>query len=147
MGLKRARTQKNGDIFSKLKRSEVMSKIRSKNTKIELLVFSELKKRKIYFQKHYAKVAGKPDMALPRQKKAVFIDSGFWHGYKYETLKPKLVKKFWRDKIEYNMRRDRRITRKLRNDSWKILRIWDHQLRKKFGVAVDKIANFLVDKK
>lgn len=143
MGIKRVRAQKSRDIFPKLKRSEVMSKIRSKNTKIELLVFSELKKRGVYFQKHYSKVVGKPDIALPRKKKAVFIDSGFWHGYKYYALKPKLSQKFWRDKIERNANHDKQVNRKLKKDDWKVLRIWDHQLKKNLNATIDKIVVFL----
>jgi len=143
MAMKRAKIPRIGDIFTKLKRSEVMSKIRSKNSKIELLVFRELKRRRIYFQKHYTRVLGKPDIALPRKKKAVFIDSGFWHGYKYEILKPKLIKKFWRDKIEYNMRRDREITKKLRKNGWEVLRIWEHELKRDFEKTIKKIIEFL----
>lgn len=141
--MKNKRTQKRRDIFTKIKRSEVMSKIRSKNTKIELLVFSELKKRGVYFQKHYSKVVGKPDIALPRKKKAVFIDSSFWHGYKYHDLEPKLSQKFWRDKIRRNVIRDKIVNRKLKNDDWKILRIWDHQLKNNLGASIDKIITFL----
>ncbi|RZD19594.1 MAG: hypothetical protein EVG15_00760 [Candidatus Acididesulfobacter diazotrophicus] len=75
------------DKFTKEKRSEIMSNIRSQNTKVEILVFRELRKRKIYFQKHYKKAIGNPDIALPRKKKAVFIDGDFWHGYQFSKLK------------------------------------------------------------
>lgn len=140
MAMKRAG---NGDIFSKLKRSEVMSKIRSKNTKIELLVFRALRKQGIYFQKHYTGALGKPDIALPRKRKAVFIDSGFWHGYRYQALKPKLTKKFWRDKIEYNMRRDKRTNLMLKKDGWQVLRVWEHKIRKNSEKTIAKIIQFL----
>ena len=65
------------DKFLKEKRSLIMSKIRSKNTKIEVNVFRELRKRGIYFQKHYKGTIGNPDIALPRKKKAIFIDGDF----------------------------------------------------------------------
>jgi DNA mismatch endonuclease Vsr len=74
------------DVFDPGKRSEVMAKIRSKNTKSEVLVFNYLRKNKIYFRKHYDKVLGKPDNALLRKKKAVFIDGDFWHGRTLESL-------------------------------------------------------------
>ncbi len=67
------------DVFSKAKRSEIMSRIRAKDTRIEKTVFSYLRKKKIYFQKHYSKVAGNPDIALPAEKIAVFINGDFWH--------------------------------------------------------------------
>lgn len=68
------------DVFSKAKRSEVMSKIRGKNTKAELVVFRYLRKEGVYFQKHYKRALGSPDIALPLKKRAVFIDGDFWHG-------------------------------------------------------------------
>lgn len=65
------------DKFTKEKRSEIMSKIRSKNTKCKLKVFRELSRRGIYFQKHYSRAVGNPDLALPRKKKAIFIDGSY----------------------------------------------------------------------
>ncbi len=67
-------------MFSSQKRSEIMSHIRSKNTEAERITFRYLRRNKIYFQKHYTRTAGKPDIALPRRKKEVFIDGDFWHG-------------------------------------------------------------------
>jgi len=86
-----------------------MSKIRSKNTIAEKLVFKELRKRKIYSQKHYKKAPGKTDIVLPRKKKAVFIDGDFWHGYKFLKQKESLPKKYWLQKIEGNIARDKKI--------------------------------------
>lgn len=71
---------KMADIFSSEKRREVMSRIRGKNTKAELIVFRYLRKEGVYFQKHYKRAPGSPDIALPRKKRAVFIDGDFWHG-------------------------------------------------------------------
>jgi len=78
------------DCFTKKKRSEIMSKIRNKETKIEKMVFKYLRENKVYFQKHYNWASGKPDIALPRKKKAVFIDGDFWHGRDYEKRKDSL---------------------------------------------------------
>jgi DNA mismatch endonuclease (patch repair protein) len=131
------------DVFSKEKRSEIMSKIRSKNTIAERLVFKELRKRKIYFQKHYKKAAGKPDIALPRKKKAVFIDGDFWHGYKFLRQKERLPKKYWVQKIEGNVARDKRNTAKLKKEGWLILRVWEHQIEKDFDRTMKNIIFFL----
>jgi len=131
------------DVFTKQKRSEIMSRIRAKNTKIELLVFRELRKRGIYFQKHYKRVAGKPDIALPRKKKAIFIDGDFWHGYKFVKVKSRLPKKYWIKKIEENIIRDKANRAFLRKKGWKILRVWEHELQKKTRVGLDKIVTFL----
>jgi len=131
------------DVFSKKKRSEIMSKICSKNTKAELIVFRELRKRKIYFQKHYKKAIGSPDIAIPRKKIAIFIDGDFWHGRNFSKTKKRLPKKYWREKISSNILRDRRNKIKLKKQGWKVLRIWEHELLKNKGLAVKKIINFL----
>lgn len=131
------------DIFTKDKRSEVMSKIRGKNTKIELLVFRELRKRGIYFQRHYNRAPGSPDIALPRKKIAIFIDGDFWHGYNYAKNKKRLPKAYWRAKIEANIARDLKNRRKLRGMGWRVMRVWEHDLIKKRIYFIDKICTFL----
>lgn len=75
------------DVFTKKKRSEIMARIRSKDTAIERFVFKELRKRGLYFKKHYKRIKGCPDIALPRAKKAVFIDGDFWHGWQFAQRK------------------------------------------------------------
>lgn len=127
------------DIFTKKKRSEIMSKIRSKDTVIEKIIFKELRKRKIYFLKHYKKASGNPDIALPKKKKAVFIDGDFWHGYKYAIQKQRLPKKYWLKKIEDNIRRDRKNRAKLKREGWKVIRIWEHEIKKNLEKSLEKI--------
>jgi len=120
-----------------------MSKIRSQNTKIENLAFRELRKRKVYFQKHYKKAVGNPDIALPGKKRAVFLDGDFWHGYQFSKLKQRLPQKYWLAKIEGNIKRDRSYRAKLRKEGWKVLRIWEHELLERPDKAIDKIVAFL----
>jgi len=131
------------DIFTKEKRSEIMSRIRSKNTKVEILVFRELRRRGIYFQKHYKRATGSPDIALPRKKKAVFIDGDFWHGYQFYKIKDRLPKKYWLPKIEGNIIRDRKNRASLRRKDWQVLRIWEHEIKKDLDKAMGKIEKFL----
>lgn len=131
------------DVFSRKKRSEIMSNIRSKNTKVEVLVFRELRRRNVYFQKHYNKIVGKPDIALPRKKIAVFIDGDFWHGYNFKTQKERLPKKYWVDKIETNIKRDKRVRSKLKRDGWIVLRVWEHQVKNNFEKTIEKIISTL----
>ena len=131
------------DVFSKKKRSEIMSKIRSKDTKIELAIFRELTKRKIYFQKHYKRALGRPDIALPRKKKAVFIDGDFWHGRNFKKTKDRLPKKYWQAKIEQNIKRDKINRNKLKKDGWKILRIWEYEIKKTPEKSIEKVVKFL----
>ncbi|KKQ61077.1 MAG: mismatch endonuclease Vsr protein [Parcubacteria group bacterium GW2011_GWE2_38_18] len=131
------------DIFTKEKRSEIMSKIRGKNTKVELAVFRELRRRGVYFQRYYKSPAGSPDIALPRKKIAVFIDGDFWHGYRFAERRDKLPEKYWVGKIESNMRRDRRNRSKLRKLGWKVMRVWEHDVHRNFYKTIDKIIFFI----
>lgn len=120
-----------------------MSKIKGKNTKVELLIFRELRKRGIYFQRHYTSAPGRPDIALPRKKIAVFIDGDFWHGYNYAKTKNCLPKDYWRAKIEINMARDAKNRRKLRRMGWKVLIVWEHSLTKDKFKYINLIDIFL----
>ena len=120
-----------------------MSKIRSKNTKAELIVFRELRKRKIYFQKHYKKAAGSPDIAFPRKKMAIFIDGDFRHGRNFAKDKNRLPKKYWREKIGTNILRDKKKGARLKRKGWKILRLWESDILKDEENALSKIISFL----
>jgi len=116
------------DIFTTEKRSWVMSRIRGSNTKIDLKM-NDLLGKLGYKYEMYPKMFGNPDFILRRRKIIIFCDGDFWHGYKYHEKK-KPSKKFWRDKIENNMRRDHRYTRRLRREGWSVLRFWEHDIEK-----------------
>lgn len=88
---------------------------------------------------------GNPDFVLKNKKIIVFYDGDFWHGYKYNEKK-KPSKKYWRDKIEKNMKRDKRITRKLRSEGWSVLRFWEHDIEKRTGVCIDRIIRKILEK-
>lgn len=119
------------DVFSKAKRSEIMSLIRAKNTQAERFVFSHLRSKKIYFQKHYKGVPGCPDIALPKMKKAVFIDGDFWHGRDFDRVRRgKKANDYWVKKIQSNMDRDRKQRAVLRRSGWSIIRIWESELKR-----------------
>lgn len=120
-----------------------MSKIRSRDTSIEKIIFRELRKRKIYFQRYYSKAIGNPDIALTKKKKAVFIDGDFWHGYRFSKIKNRLPKKYWQAKIESNIKRDKKNRAKLKREGWKVLRIWEHEIKKNLDGVMKKITHFL----
>ena len=128
------------DIFSREKRSWVMSRIRSKDTKIEKKMASLLRKNKIHYRR-FPKVFGSPDFIVEK-KILVFCDGDFWHGYRY-SRKKKPPKKFWRDKIERNMGRDRKVSRKLRADGWHVVRLWEHDIETSPEKCVGKIRRCL----
>ncbi len=120
-----------------------MSKIRSRDTRVEKIVFRELARRGIYFQKHYRRAVGNPDIALPRKKKAIFIDGDFWHGYQFAKLKKRLPKRYWLGKIGKNVGRDKTNRAKLRNQGWEVLRVWEHQVNKDFAKTMATLVGFI----
>ena len=114
-----------------------MSRIRGTNTKIDLRM-NEMLENSRYRYEMYPKMFGNPDFILPRKRIAIFCDGDFWHGYKYHGKK-RLAKKFWRDKIERNMRRDIIVSRRLRYDGWSVLRFWEHDIEKNPEKCMRKI--------
>ena len=115
------------DVISKRKRSEVMSKVKSENTKIE----KELKNllRGLNFRYQPSNIYGKPDFAIKKRKIAVFLDSCFWHKCPLHFRAPSSNKAYWRPKINRNARRAKEVNKKLNADGWLVIRFWEHQVR------------------
>lgn len=127
------------DIFSKKKRSELMSRIRSNNTKPELILKSILDGRIFRYQPKY--ITGKPDFASKKRKIAIFVDGCFWHGCKKCKNIPKNNKIFWSNKIKRNKKRDKEINKKLKDEGYKVFRFWEHSVRKNPSKIAVKIKN------
>lgn len=131
------------DIFSKRKRSEIMSAIKSKNTAPEKRLFVLLRKQGIKFKTHYDRIIGKPDIVLLKSRKAVFLHSDFWHGWRLPTWKNILPSEFWKIKLEKNRERDKKVLRTLRRKGWKVMILWGHSFRKDPEGSVARITRFL----
>ena len=128
------------DILTKKQRSYNMSQIRSKNTGPELILRKLLSKNKISgYRLHYKKILGKPDMVFPRKKLAIFIDGCFWHKCPSCFIRPKSRTGFWNKKIKDNLIRDKEVNKSLKKIGWKILRIWEHELRENPNKVCQKI--------
>lgn len=109
-----------------------MSRIRSKNSVAEKLVFSFLESKNIYFQKHYSRVAGSPDVVLPRKRRAVFVDGDFWHGRNFNgKIRGRKAGDYWVEKIKENVKRDKRQRSVLRKSGWSVIRIWESDIIRK----------------
>lgn len=120
------------DVFTREKRSMVMSKIRGHDTKIEVLVRKWLFKRGYRYRKNDPKLPGHPDIVLPKYKTVIFVHGCFWHhhdGCKYAYI-PKTNVEFWKSKIYGNVERDRRNINKLTSMGWKVLVVWECELKK-----------------
>ena len=116
-----------GDIMSPQKRSQIMSRIKGKNTTPERILCSGLRQHRVYFSTHVNSLSGRPDIVFRRAKLAVFIDGDFWHGWRFPLWRHKLSDK-WRDKISATRDRDKRNFRRLRRLGWRVLRIWEHEV-------------------
>jgi len=122
--------RRNNDLLPTKKRSELMSKIRSRDTKFEQDFIVTLRRAtRKRFQTNVASIKGKPDIVFQRGKACIFLDSNFWHGWHYPRWKHLLKNDFWREKIKNNRKRDRKTTAFLRKDGWTVLRFWEHQAK------------------
>lgn len=118
-----------------------MSRIRSKNTSIEVLMCKALFAKGYRYRKHYKAAPGRPDIAFVSAKVAIFCDSSFWHGRNWPQLRRRLRgnRDFWIDKIKRNRSRDRRITRELQASGWLVLRFWEEEIRAEMANCVAEI--------
>ena len=128
------------DVFTKAKRSDVMSRIRGRGNKdTELALMKLFRQHRITGWRRNRNVFGKPDFIFPPVKLAVFVDGCFWHGCPRCYRKPKSNRKFWQDKINRNRERDSEVNRHLRSAGWRVVRIWEHDLAKRSKACVQKI--------
>ena len=114
------------DIFDRQKRSEVMSRVRGKDTKPELRVRSYLHAAGLRYVLHDKRLPGKPDLSFPSRRVAVFVHGCFWHGHegcKRATL-PTTRSEFWQAKIGGNKERDRRNREALEALGWQVRVLW-----------------------
>jgi len=126
------------DKLTPEQRSYCMSRIKGKNTVLEKKVFAALRRNNIAFRRHLVGLPGKPDIVLPKNKVAIFIDGDFWHGWQFSRWE-KQLSGFWRRKILLNRARDVKNFRILRKTGWRVTRIWGHQLKEDFSGAIKKI--------
>lgn len=142
------------DIFSRKKRSEIMSKISGKDTKPEIIVRKFLFAHGFRYRKNDKRYLGKPDIVLPKYKTIVFIHGCFWHGHNCSAGKlPDTRKEFWKNKITKNIERDKKNKEMLEKDGWKVIVIWQCQLKNKtvrektLNNLLKKIENNSINKK
>ena len=115
-------------FFTKAKCSEVMSRIRGRGNKdTELALAKFFRTHRITGWRRNQAIFGKPDFVFPKLRLAVFVDGCFWHCCPQYATKPKNNAAFWRKKLETNHARDQLVTRTLRSDGWRVLRIWEHE--------------------
>jgi DNA mismatch endonuclease (patch repair protein) len=118
-------------FYTTKKRSKIMSKIKGKNTKTELLFRKTLWAKGVRYRINSKTLPGSPDVSIKKYKLAVFIDGEFWHGYNWDERKPKLKtnRRFWIPKIERNMQRDKEVNRKLAEMGFTVFRFWSKNIK------------------
>ena len=126
------------DNLTKTQRSFNMSNIKSTNTKLEQKFFNTLEKERILYVKH-PKLFGKPDCQIGSL--LIFVDSDFWHGWKFHQWKSRLPRKYWIAKIERNIKRDKQKFRILRKRGFRVIRVWEHQIKNGNDAMISKIIN------
>lgn len=121
------------DVVSKQKRSAMMSGIRGRHTRPELVVRALLHAQGFRFRLHRKDLSGSPDIVLPKHRVAVFVNGCFWHrhaGCRFSTT-PATRAEFWAKKFEANVLRDRRTQQELLAEGWRVLVIWECGIRRK----------------
>lgn len=136
------------DVFDSKKRSDIMSKVRSKNNKsTELALIKFFKENNITGWKRNYPVKGHPDFVFLNKKIAVFVDGCFWHGHDCRNTRPSDNAEYWQKKRERNIMHDKEVTAMFEKRGWTVIRIWECELKKKnIDVLVDKL-NILTDRK
>jgi len=125
------------DVFTSEKRSEIMSRIRSKWTKPERVVHNHLKGWKIRHKMH-PKLPGRPDVFIRESNTVVFIDGCFWHGCRKHSKLPKPRKGYWGPKIAGNAERDRKNRAKLRRSGYMVVAVWECDMKMDFEKSLKR---------
>ncbi|HMN92803.1 MAG TPA: DNA mismatch endonuclease Vsr [Hydrogenophaga sp.] len=137
------------DIVDAATRSRMMSGIRGKNTKPELLVRSLLHQRGFRFRLHRKDLPGKPDIVLPRHKAVIFVNGCFWHGHSCRLFKtPSTNTDSWIKKIRENQNRDERCLKALLGAGWRVAVIWECALKGQdsdIAGTINQISEWIVD--
>lgn len=137
------------DVMTPQQRHDCMSHIRSKNTKPEQLVRQALWHQGFRYRLHVKDLPGKPDIVLPKYKAAIFINGCFWHGHEgcRDFVVPKSNTAFWLEKIGKNKERDARDGSALASAGWKVITIWECELKKPvIEATLDSLVQSLVSR-
>ena len=118
-----------------------MKRVCNKDSRIEILLRTELWKRGLRYRKNDKSVFGKPDIVYKGKKIAIFVDSEYWHGYNWEEKQKEIKsnREFWITKIERNMARDIEVTAFLQSNGWTVLRFWGKQIMNDVSACADII--------
>lgn len=133
--------------MTSLQRHRNMQHIHSSNTKPEILLRKALWHAGIRYRKNYTALPGKPDIALTKQKIAIFIDGDFWHARWHQDYPGEQInsnKEYWRKKLSRNVERDKEVNDELTNLGWLVLRFWESDIQKDLTAVVQEIKKYII---
>ncbi len=138
--------EENG-FYTTEKRSKMMSKVRGKNTKMEVKLRKALWALGFRYRKNVRKLVGIPDIVFYKHRLVVFVDGEFWHGFDWEEKKRKLKtnRDFWIAKIERNIQRDQEVYQLLEEQGWTVLRFWEKRVKTDFEGCIKCIVDKIGD--
>lgn len=133
------------DVLTKAQRRRNMRAIKASGTEIEKTLRKALSEEGFRYRLNAKNVLGKPDIVFVREKVAVFCDSEFWHGKNWAKEKKHIGtnKKFWHEKIEGNIRRDKKVNRGLKKEGWIVIRFWGKDISGNTEKCVSKVKKVL----
>ena len=128
-------------------RSRTMSRIKSKNTSIEVSLRKALWHSGVRYRKNYSKLPGKPDIAVTKHHVAIFCDGEFWHGKDWETKRPNIQnnRDYWLSKIERNMARDDEANKALTDIGWTVVRFWGTEINKNLEGCIKTVESVIAE--
>lgn len=139
------RFEESAGFYTTSERSKLMSKIKSKNTKAEIILRKAIWANGIRFRIHAKNMPGKPDIVINKYRLAIFVDGGFWHGYQWERKKHEIKSnlRFWIPKIESNMQRDKEKQKTLEDAGYTVMRFWDHDIKNNLSKCLNQITLYI----
>jgi DNA mismatch endonuclease (patch repair protein) len=136
------------DRITAAQRSALMAKIRGKDTRPEMAVRSLLHRAGFRFRLHAKDLPGRPDLVLPKHRAVVFVHGCFWHRHarcRDGRSMPASNRSYWVPKFERNLARDRRVKQALRRRGWRVITVWECQIKRNPGDVLRRVAAKLVD--
>lgn len=134
------------DIVDRNLRSQMMSRIRCRNTRIEMQIRKGLWARGVRYRLKGSGLPGKPDLVIPRHRAVVFVHGCFWHGHHCPLFRlPGTRTAFWKCKILGNRENDRKVQKKLSAMGWRIATVWECALRGRASTEIDQVIDALVE--
>jgi DNA mismatch endonuclease (patch repair protein) len=134
------------DVLTPEQRSQCMSQVRGKNTRLEVDFRKKLWAMGLRYRLGY-RLLGKPDLVFVSAKVAVFVDGCFWHGCPIHGQQPKTNSAFWKQKLDRNKLRDQRVSEELAGLGWAVVRFWEHELKQEVYRCVSELSETIKKRK